>query len=73
MRRLILLTATAIALAACQSAPKDYVQFHAGMDSTTIGETDRQQHRRLLVRREAEGFRGIFLRAGERGSPPTAS
>jgi len=37
MRRLILLTATAIALAACQSAPKDYVQFHAGMDSVTIG------------------------------------
>jgi hypothetical protein len=38
MRRLILLTATAIALVACQTAPKDYVQFHAGMDSTTIGE-----------------------------------
>ena len=38
MRRLILLTATALALAACQTAPKDYVQFHAGMDSTTIGE-----------------------------------
>jgi hypothetical protein len=38
MRRLILLTATATALVACQTAPKDYVQFHAGMDSTTIGE-----------------------------------
>jgi hypothetical protein len=38
MRRLILLTATVFALAACQSAPKDYIQFHAGMDSTTIGE-----------------------------------
>ena len=37
MRRLILLSATAFALAACQSAPKDYIQFHAGMDSTTIG------------------------------------
>jgi hypothetical protein len=37
MRRLTLLTATAIALVGCQTAPKDYVQFHAGMDSTTIG------------------------------------
>jgi hypothetical protein len=37
MRRLILLTAVAIALAACQSVPQNYVQFHAGMDSSTIG------------------------------------
>jgi hypothetical protein len=37
MRRLILLTAIAFALAACQSVPKDYIQFHAGQDSVTIG------------------------------------
>lgn len=37
MRRSILFTATAFALAACQSVPKDYIQFHAGQDSATIG------------------------------------
>lgn len=37
MRRLMLFTAVAIALAACQSVPQNYVQFHAGTDSSTIG------------------------------------
>jgi hypothetical protein len=36
MRRFSLLTAVALALAACQSVPKDYVQFHAGQDATTV-------------------------------------
>ena len=37
MRRLMLLSATALALAACQSVPENYVQFHAGTDPSTIG------------------------------------
>jgi hypothetical protein len=36
MRRFPLLTAMVLTLAACQSVPKDYVQFHAGLDSTTV-------------------------------------
>lgn len=36
MRRFSLLGAVALALAACQSVPKDYVQFHAGQDSVTV-------------------------------------
>ena len=36
MRRYFLLTAIAFALAACQSVPKDYVQFHAGLDASTV-------------------------------------
>ena len=37
MRRSMLFSAVAVALAACQSVPQNYVQFHAGMDSSTIG------------------------------------
>jgi hypothetical protein len=36
MTRFALTAAVAIALAACQSAPKDYIQFHAGTDSATV-------------------------------------
>jgi hypothetical protein len=37
MRRSLLIAVAALALTACQTAPKDYIQFHAGMDSATIG------------------------------------
>src|SRR3954466_15954240 len=36
MRRLALTAAVVLALAACQSVPKDYIQFHAGTDSATV-------------------------------------
>ena len=36
MRRFFLLAAVALALAACQSVPKDYVQFHAGRDAASV-------------------------------------
>ncbi len=36
MRRFTLLTAVALALAACQTAPKNYVQYHAGQDPVTV-------------------------------------
>ena len=36
MRRYFLLTAIAFALAACQSVPKDYIQFHAGTDPSSV-------------------------------------
>ena len=36
MRRFFLLAAVALALAACQSVPKDYVQFHAGRDAVSV-------------------------------------
>ena len=39
MRRYLLLTAIAFLLAACQSVPKDYVQFHAGLDASTMDVT----------------------------------
>ena len=36
MKRFALPAALAFALAACQTAPKDYVQFHAGQDDATV-------------------------------------
>ncbi len=36
MRRFTVLIAAALALGACQSVPKDYVQFHAGQEATDI-------------------------------------
>jgi hypothetical protein len=38
MRKLLALAAVAALLAGCQTkAPQDYVLFHAGLDSTTVG------------------------------------
>jgi len=36
MRRTTMLAATALALTACQTTPKNYVQFHAGLDAATV-------------------------------------
>ncbi len=35
-RKLAILAATTLALAACQSTPQNYIQFHAGLDEDTI-------------------------------------
>jgi hypothetical protein len=36
VRRIAALAALTFALAACQTAPTNYVEFHAGQDSTTV-------------------------------------
>ena len=64
--KFVLLAAVALALAACQSAPKDYVQFHAGTGCGDGRQAPRRQDRRVLVRRKAQGVRGLFLCARSR-------
>src|SRR5687768_13953787 len=36
MRNAMLLAAVAMAVAACQSVPQNYIQFHAGTDAATV-------------------------------------
>jgi hypothetical protein len=38
VRRIAALAALVFLLAACQTTPKDYIEFHAGLDSTTVAD-----------------------------------
>jgi len=38
VRRFAAVAALAFLLAACQTTPKDYIEFHAGLDSSTIAD-----------------------------------